>query len=38
MSNNEKIKTGLTAFFLKALPWAIVFSAGLVIGFIVGAK
>ena len=38
MSNNEKIKAGLTGFFIKALPWVIVFAAGGIVGFLVGAK
>lgn len=38
MSNNEKIKTSLTGFFIKALPWVIVFAAGIVTGFFIGVK
>lgn len=35
MSNNDKIKAGLTGFFIKAIPWAIVFAAGFIIGILV---
>lgn len=38
MSNNDKIKTSLTGFFIKALPWAIVFAAGFALGFFTGVK
>lgn len=38
MSNNEKIKTSLTGFFIKALPWAIVLAIGIAIGFFLGVK
>lgn len=38
MSQNEKVKGAVTAFLIKALPWAIVFVAGYVLGFLTGAK
>lgn len=38
MSNNEKVKGAFTAFLIKAIPWACVFGAGYLFGFLTGAK
>ena len=36
MGNNDDIKSDLKPFWKKALPWAIVFGAGYVLGFVTG--